>query len=130
MKKTTFIFLLICCTLAWGQTAKTPDLSSPEGSWNALISALQTGETEAVKGVCTPQGFQSLIEIISPFNEEEPFAPTFRNWGQRWAEMQIEVTLVWNANANLIAVGDETRLSFVFFETEYGWKLNQWVREE
>jgi hypothetical protein len=108
--------------------SQVSDFSSPEAAWLSLIAALQTGNTDSVKVVCSAEGFQSLIEIISPFDEKEPFAGTFQTWGNKWAENEIEVFTV-NNHASLIAVDEDDRKSFVFLYSEKGWKLHQWIKD-
>jgi len=125
-KKTKFISDLI-------DLAIRPELSTPEKSWQALLLALKTGETEKVKAVTTNNGFNSLIEHISPSQPPNPLGPTFITWGNTWANCKMEWGQVktdkvtYQRSITLKLDMKVLEHVFVFILTDDGWRMNSWT---
>lgn len=114
---------------AEGQEVKHTGYPPPENTLNELIEALQSGKSERVKEYCTEKGFQNLISHISPYNENEPFSVTFKNWGTLWPQFHIDMTMTTGNSSVIMASKDNIKYTYRFIWLNEGWKLNEWTIE-
>jgi hypothetical protein len=109
--------------------AQNIDLSMPENTWNSLIEAMQTGKSELVRNICTPEGYISLTEVISPYQEDEdPFSATFMRRGELWSSYDISIVFISNTYAKFSAANQNH--AYIFKSTSEGWKFHQWIMDE
>ncbi len=136
MKKIVFI-LCVLSTIHFAANCQKKfdnsgpyDLSTPEKSWQALLSELKTGMTDSVKSVVTKKGFDNLIKYISPSNESEPFASTFKTWGNMWAGWEIKWGQVHADKVELTLGPAVKEHVFTFLNAGTQWKMDSWFPGE
>jgi hypothetical protein len=115
------IFLsLVACSPGGKTMPQKYDLSTPQNSWQALLSAMKSGSPEAVRGVTTEQGYRDLIKRIP----ESEIGKDLVIFGGSWSRMETRWKKMTPAEAEA-SVGPEVKEhGFRFVRTDAGWKLD------
>ena len=104
---------------------KTTLLSTPEKSWHALLSALQTGKSDEIKKVVTAKGYNSLS--VQDYTDSNP-EPIYQQWGNAWSNLpQGWWTKGENKSSFIIGPQGPEQYVFSFIKIDDSWKMDSWT---
>jgi hypothetical protein len=99
------------------------DRATSGAAWQAVASAMQAGDKQALAKVCTAKGYQSIVKGL---RAQEASADDLRTWATAWSKWPLRFQSQTTTAAEA-SFGSELKEHGVWFiKTADGWKLDQW----
>jgi|GEM_PF-3828126 len=116
------LFMLPLLAFSPATRNHSPDISTPEKSFDSFVEVLQSGSTDLLKHVVTPTGIKSLVTVV----DHEQYKEGISDLGEELAASELNWSEITEDIYFLRATFDARVHKLEFTKEAPGWMLYHW----